>query len=98
LTSGTTRGTSGAGRGEDNVDPAKIEGVEALDLEDVVLAERNLLADRTRRGQCHEVVGREIALGQRGQHLASDIPGRADHRYIETHVETPRRKGVNDGC
>ena len=30
-------------------------------------------------------------LGERRQDLASDIAGRPDHRYPETHIETPRR-------
>ena len=45
-----------------------------------------LAADRTGRRNCDDVIGREIALGEGGQHLASDIAGRADHRYSEAHV------------
>ena len=82
----------GAGRGQNDIDTAEIIGVEALDLEDIVLAEGNLLADRARRGQCHDIVGGKIALGEGGQDLASDIAGRADHGYFKTHIETPRRR------
>ena len=39
-------GHLGAGRGEDDIDTTEVIGVEALDLENVVLAERNLTADR----------------------------------------------------
>jgi len=70
----------------------EIVDVEALDLEDVVPAEGNLLADRARRGQCHDVIGGKIALGERRQDLASDIAGRADHGYLKAHLETPRRR------
>ena len=87
----------GARRRKDDVDAAEIESVEALDLEDVVLAERDLRADRARRGQCDDIVGGKFALGERGQHLASDIAGRADHRYLETHIETPRANWENYG-
>ena len=73
--------------------PRKSKVSRRLDLEDVVLAEGDLLADRARRGQRDDIVGREIALGERGQHLASDIAGRADHRYFETHIEAPRGIG-----
>ena len=82
----------GARRREHDVDAAEIVSVEALDLEDVVLAKRDLAADRARRGQRHDVVGGKLALGEGGQDLASDIAGRADHRYPETHLETPRAK------
>ena len=57
----------------------------SLTTEDVVLAVRHFLADRSRRGQRDDLVGREIAFGESGQNLASDIAGRADHRYLETH-------------
>ena len=41
----------GAGRGQHDIDAAEIVGVEVLDLEDVVLAKRNLLAERARGGE-----------------------------------------------
>ena len=82
--------TLAPGRRKDDVDAAKIVGVEALDLEDIILAERNLAADRARRGKRHDIIGGKLALGERGQDFASDIAGRADHRYPETHIETPR--------
>ncbi len=75
----------GAGRGQHDVDAAKVEGFEVLDLEDVVLAERDLSADRARRGQRHDLVGGKVALGEGRQHLAPDIAGGADHRYFEAH-------------
>ena len=84
-----------AGRRQDDVDALEIECVERLHLEDIVLAERHLLADRGRGGQRDDFVGREIALGEGGQHLASDIAGRADHRYPETHLALPRRLGAD---
>src|SRR5262249_23064821 len=83
----------GPRRRKDNIDPTEIESVETLDLEAVILTEGNLLADRARRRQGRNIVGRKLAFGQRGQHLAPDIAGRADHGYFETHLETPRRTG-----
>ena len=88
----------GAGRGKHDVDPAEIVGVETLDLEDVILAEGDLAADRARRGQSHHIIGRKLALGEGGQDLAPDIAGRADHRYPETHLETSAAKNEDYGC
>ena len=39
----------------------------------------------------------KLALGEGGQHLAPDIAGRADHRYFETHLETPAGEFGIDG-
>ena len=66
--------------------PLKSKVSSACDLEDVVLAERDLAADRARRGERDDLVGREFALGQDGQHFAPDIAGGADHRYFEAHL------------
>jgi len=81
----------GPRRGKDDIDAAEIVSIKAFDPEGVILAERDLAADRPRRRQCDNVIGREFALGERGQEFTSDIAGCADHRYLETHIETPRR-------
>ena len=88
----------GPRRRKNDIDAAKIVGIEALNLEDVILAKRNLAADRARRRQSHHVVGGKLALGERRQDFASDIAGRADDRYPETHLETPRANNRNYGC
>ena len=57
----------------------------SLDLQDVVLAERNLAAGRARRGDGMHLGDREFPLGENAQHLAADIAGGADHRDLERH-------------
>ncbi len=69
--------------------PLKSKLFELLDVEHIVLAERHLTADRARRGERDDLVAGELALGQRRQHLAPDIAGGADHRYLEAHDATP---------
>src|SRR5207302_8080844 len=78
-----------ARRLQHDVDAPEVEGVERLDLEDVVVAERDLLADRSGRGERDDIFDREIALSEGGQKFATDIAGRADHRYVEAHLMNP---------
>jgi hypothetical protein len=88
----------GAGRGQHDIDAAKVESVEAMHLEHIVIAERHLPADRARGGQGHDLVGGKVPLGERCQHLAPDVAGGADHRYLESHGWLRGRNEVSNGA
>ncbi len=75
----------GARREQRDVDALEIEGVEIAHLEHRVVAERDLAADRARRGDGMDLGGRKLAFGENTQHLAADIAGGADHRDLESH-------------
>ena len=89
----------GARREQHDVDALEVERVEVLHLEDVVLAERHLAADRARRGDGATTSSTgKLALGEDGQDLAADIAGRADHRYLERHNRiTPGKENSRRG-
>ena len=65
--------------------------VEMLDVPDLVglvgIAERNLVASRTRRRDQRQIVNRKLTLRQDVEHLATDIPGRAGDNYTVTHFK-----------
>ena len=75
----------GARREQRDVDAAKVEFVEVLDLEDRILAERHLAAGRALGGHGMDLGGGKGTLGEDAQHLASDRAGGADHRYFVRH-------------
>ena len=65
--------------------PLKSKVARSRTLSFVVSPNDNLLADRARRGQRHELVDRELALGVDIQELATDIAGGADDGDLVTH-------------
>ena len=62
-----------------------IELLEVLDLQHRLLAERDFLPSRARRGQGDNFRYRKIPLRQGFQYLAPDCPGGADDRDPVTH-------------
>ena len=86
----------GARRRQRDIDALEVELGEIAHLEDVVLAKLTSHANRALRGQRDDLVGREIAFGQRLQHFAADIAGGADHRDLVTHLSVLRSWRPNE--
>ena len=73
-------GDRGAGAEQADVPAGEIERLEVLDLQHRLLAERDLLPGGAAGGERRDFAHRELALGQRLEHLPPDRSGGADDR------------------
>ena len=74
--------------------PSKSKSVEVLDLEQLLVAERDLRARRLLGGQRHDLVDRELALGQGLAASRADGAGGADDRDLVAHDGGPLSGGA----
>jgi hypothetical protein len=80
-----------------DVPAGEIEMLDVLDLELLAgLAELDLGALRTRRGNGGDLVDRKRTLGKDVEHLAAHVPRRADNYNPVTHVTSLQCRASHD--
>ena len=79
-----------ARREQAEIHALEIEAFERADLEHPPVTERDLAPRRPVRGQRHDLIGGEIALGKEGEYLTPHIACGARHRDPISHGSPPR--------
>ena len=74
-----------AGGEQADIGGGEVVRAERRDLKRLFLAVGDFLADRSRRGECHHLVGGKLPLGQHAKHFAAHRTGGSRHRNPVSH-------------